>query len=282
MITDRNYNLSRSMAGPRHCDRSQLIGVHCIAADYFRPAADYPAAAFGVAPAIKSYRIPVAEISGKRVAIVRLDGVLTKYGFLGDARGSMALKTDVLKSLGRDDSIDAVMLVIDSPGGTVAGTIDLADAVYAVRQIKPVVAYIEDLAASAAYWIASQGTAVYANNAGAVIGSVGAYFVMIDMSRMFEARGIETVVIRSGANKGVGVAGDTITDSQRQGVQRRVDAIAKLFVAGIGRGRGITAKAIEPMADGSVFPSTMAIAAGLIDGVADFETLLVSIVKGMK
>lgn len=282
MIAERKYNLSRPIAGPRHCERSQLLGVHCIAADYFRPVADYPAAAFGVASAIKSISVPVAEISGKRIAIVRLDGVLTKYGFLGDARGAMVVKADVIRSLGRDDSIDAIVLTIDSPGGTVAGTIDLADAVYAVRQVKPIVAYVEDLAASAAYWVASQATAIYANNAGAAIGSVGAYIVAIDMSRMFEARGIETVVIRSGPNKGIGVPGDKITDSQRQSVQSRVDSVARMFVSAIGRGRGLTAKAIEPMADGSIFPPMMAQTAGLIDGIADFETLLASVAKGME
>lgn len=278
-MTSIRIPLPPYISGQIRCDRSQLLGVHAIEPGHFAPVADMPSSLFGKYQSRNPALVPLVDIDGKRIAIVRIDGILTKWGFLGDARGSMLRHAEVIAGLGRNDDVDAIILVIDSPGGTVAGTADLANVIHAVRQIKPVVAYVEDLAASAAYWIASQCTAVYVNNETALVGSIGVFVVMLDMSKLFTTKGVETIVIRSGPQKGVGVPGDKITDEQRAMVQLRVEGTAGLFIKSVAQGRKLDRRHVVFYADGSVFGPTMATEAKLIDGTTDFNSLLAAIAR---
>lgn len=209
------------------------------------------------------------------VAVVELFGTMTKYGSsLSGAPGSQDLAGAIGELAGRDD-VRAIVLRIDSPGGTVAGTGDLADAVHAAAQRKEVVAVIEDLAASAAYWVASQATSVVANPS-AYVGSIGAYTVLRDWSGADAARGVRTHVVRSGRYKGVGEPGAPIDTDDLADVQRVVDAAHGLFVAAVARGRGtrLSGDQLEDLADGRVWIAGEAVGLGLIDQVGTFETVM--------
>jgi len=209
------------------------------------------------------------------VAVVELFGTMTKYGSsLSGAPGSQDLAGAIGELAGRDD-VRAIVLRIDSPGGTVAGTGDLADAVHAAAQRKEVVAVIEDLAASAAYWVASQASTVVANPS-AYVGSIGAYTVLRDWSGADAARGVRTHVVRSGRYKGVGEPGAAIDTDDLADVQRVVDAAHGLFVAAVARGRGtrLSGEQLEDLADGRVWIAGEAVGLGLIDQVGTFETVM--------
>jgi ClpP class serine protease len=102
-------------------------------------------------------------------------------------------------------------LDIDSPGGTVAGTPELAAAVSALDQKKPVYAFSSGLMASAAYWIASQARAIYATPS-AQVGSIGVVQAVVDRSAAINAAGIKVEVFSVGKYKAMGAPGTPLTD----------------------------------------------------------------------
>jgi signal peptide peptidase SppA len=136
----------------------------------------------------------------KQISVITVRGVLTKYSqFCGPAgTEQMARWIQVANS---DPRIDAIVLRIDSPGGMVAGTETLAGT---IRQTsKPVIAFVDDLAASAAYWLASECDEIIANNTTAQIGSIGVLLSFYDTQPYFEKLGVKfhTVLAPQSENK---------------------------------------------------------------------------------
>jgi signal peptide peptidase SppA len=141
--------------------------------------------------------------------------------------------------------VKAVMLDIDSPGGTVAGTPELAAAISALDQRKPVYAFSSGLMASAAYWIASQARAVYATPS-AQVGSIGVVQAVVDRSAAINAAGIKVEVFSVGKYKAMGAPGTPLTDDQRELIQSNLAEIAGEFHAAVlAKGRAIPAEAME-------------------------------------
>ncbi|MCZ6875535.1 MAG: S49 family peptidase, partial [bacterium] len=175
-----------------------------------------------------------------------------------------------------DDSVSAIMLKIDSPGGHVAGVQSLADTVFRARKSKAIHAHIDDLAASAAYWIGSQANTITANST-AEIGSIGTIAVVHDLSGAASAEGIKVHVITSrGAetHKGAGVPGTEVTDVQLEELQQRVDDINAFFLRSVRRGRLLIGGKLDAVADGRVHIAGEAKKLGLIDQVMSFDAAL--------
>lgn len=219
----------------------------------------------------------VSRVTPEGIAIVQVSGVLMKHVDSLSAGTSTIRLRRALRALASDSEVSGVMLVIDSPGGTVAGTADLAAEVASLAGKKPVVAYIEDLGASAAYWAASQATKVYAN-ATALVGSIGTYMVAYDLSGAAAMRGIRAIVVTTGEFKGAGAEGAEITDAQRAEFQRTVDALNEHFLAGVAQGRRVSIERVRELADGRVHIAAEAQGLGLIDGVRAFGTALQEII----
>lgn len=210
---------------------------------------------------------PVARIEADGVGIVELRGPLAKYGSSMSAAGS-SLKVRRLIQKWRDDpAVKGLLLVIDSPGGTVAGTEDLAAAIRSFAAVKPSVAVIEDLGASAAYWVACSAGKVYANRS-ALVGSIGAYCVLVDSSKAAEQAGLTVHVVRSADGKGAGEDGTAILPEQLADAQRTIDGMHALFVADVARGRKLQPADAAAVADGRVYGADEALAMKLIDGIA--------------
>ena len=170
-----------------------------------------------------------------------------------------------------DDSVHSILLVVESPGGTVAGTSELAKAV--ASSPKPVVAYIEDMGASAAYWVASAATKVYANDS-AYVGSIGTYMVIRDTSQAADKAGIKVHVINAGEFKGAGSAGTEVTDSQLAEFQRVINDTNNLFVEAVASHRGLDLATAKSLADGRIHLAAEAVKLGLIDGVRGIDAVL--------
>src|SRR6185436_13049667 len=135
-----------------------------------------------------------------------------------------------------DPSIKTILLLIDSPGGTIAGTAELADSVAAANKIKPVIAHADDQMASAAYWIASQCRMITSNRT-ALVGSIGTYVEVYDTSKMYENAGVKVHMISTGPHKGALVDGTPVTDDQLAEVQKLVDSLNRHFLAAVSAGR---------------------------------------------
>lgn len=170
------------------------------------------------------------------------------------------------------------MLRIDSPGGSVAGTSDLAEAVKQANAKKPVYAYAEDCCCSAAYWVASQGRRLLSNST-AIVGSIGTFAVVWDSSGMYAEAGIKVHVVASAPLKGAGTDGQAITDEMLADWQREISEINDVFVAGVSKGRSMPIATARDLADGRVHVGANAEALGLIDGVASFDAALKELEK---
>lgn len=141
--------------------------------------------------------------------------------------------------------VKAVMLDIDSPGGTVLGTPELAAAVATLNESKPVYAFSSGLMCSAAYWIASQARAVYATPS-AQVGSIGVVQAVVDNSTALENRGLKVEVFSVGKYKAMGAPGTSLTDDQRELIRSNLSEVARDFHAAVlSRGRAIPAEAME-------------------------------------
>lgn len=208
------------------------------------------------------------------VAQLSLSGPMSKGGSpsLFDGASTVALRRQV-RQAANDPDVTAILLRVDSPGGEVAGTGDLAADVRAAAQHKPLYAYAEDLCASAAYWVASQSNAVYANP-GARVGSIGTYLVVPDSSGLADKLGVRVHVVRAGEHKGAGVDGAPVTDAHLAHFQGQVDDLNAQFVAAVRRGRNMTAEQAAALADGRVYVGAKAREAGLIDGVTSYDNVL--------
>lgn len=153
--------------------------------------------------------------------------------------------SEALREAGERDDIKAVFLNIDSPGGTVAGTPELAAAVKALNGSKPVYAFSSGLMCSAAYWIASQARAIYATPS-AQIGSIGVVQAVIDNTAALDKAGLKVEVFSVGKYKAMGAPGTPLTDDQRELIQSNLAEIAAEFHdAVLSRGRAIPAEAME-------------------------------------
>ncbi len=150
-----------------------------------------------------------------------------------------------LREAGARDDIKAVFLNIDSPGGTVAGTPELANAVAALDTRKPVYAFSSGLMASAAYWIGSQARAIYVTPS-AQVGSIGVVQAVIDNTAALDAAGIKVEVFSVGKYKAMGAPGTPLNDDQRELINSNLADIAGEFHAAVlATGRSIPAEAME-------------------------------------
>jgi signal peptide peptidase SppA len=216
-----------------------------------------------------------------RTAILPISGVLVKHSYLvnGDSqpRGTSTLDARAkLDAAMADPTVEQIVMLVDSPGGSVFGIADLADAIRKADAVKPVTAMIEDIGASGAYWLASQARAVYVNST-AMAGSIGVYTVMVDSSRRADREGLRVELVKAGQHKGIGTAGTAITSGDRQVVQDEVDALYEHFINAVANGRGMNADAVRALADGRIHIGQAAVDLGLADGVTTLDDLLAAL-----
>lgn len=211
-------------------------------------------------------------------AMIPLAGPMTK----GDSKfgGTSTVRTrHMLRQAVRDPEVHHIVLQVYSPGGHVDGVQDLADEVFRIRGQKPIVAHIEDLGASAAYWVASQADRITANGT-AEVGSIGTMAILEDSSKRLERLGITVHVIATGPYKGLGVEGAPVSAEALGYVRQRVEAINAHFLQSIQRGRGLTADGMALVSDGRVHHAAPAARLGLLDAVQDLETTLEDLRRG--
>lgn len=220
----------------------------------------------------------------RNIAVIPVVGLLTKYGGLLSQLFGGTSTVDLRSQLGQAadaTDIDGILLYVDSPGGQSKGNDEAASAVAAAAKKKPVFAYIEDLGASAAIAVISGATKIFAN-APALVGCIGTYSVMVDGSKAAEKSGHVVHVIKAGQFKGMGQYGTEVTDEQLAEAQRIVDSTNSFFLAAIARGRKMTMKQVQELADGRIHPAADAKKLGLIDGVQSFDETLRQLVAASR
>lgn len=211
---------------------------------------------------------------GKNVAVISATGMLMKQRSSAGGTSTVQLRRDLQNAV-RDPNVSAVLLAIDSPGGTTSGTMALANDIKAANRKKPVWAQIEDIGASAAYWIASQASQIFASVATTSAGNIGTYLVIRTKDDGEGKMQASARVFRSGALKGIGE--DEITDEQAAHLQQHVDGINSHFLEAVAKGRGLGKTAMSELADGRLLLANDAQAARLIDGIRPMESTLTAL-----
>jgi signal peptide peptidase SppA len=217
---------------------------------------------------------PAYRVTPEGIAVVDIRGGMMK-GWSKYAECDTLGVRSAVRAATADARARGILLVVDSPGGGVPGTQELADDVMAARQAKPVHAFIDDMGASAAYWVASQAERVTVNALGEV-GSIGVYAVLVDESEAAEMAGVKVHVVSTGGHKGAGVAGTPITEATLTDTQRIVDQVNEAFHAAILRGR--PSLDVSKVATGQVWIGAEAVGLGLVDAVEPMEQAYAALV----
>ena len=131
-------------------------------------------------------------------------------------------------------------------------------------------AYIEDTGASAAYWVASQAKTVAAN-AMAMVGSLGTFTVLYDLSKMAEMEGVQVHVVSTGERKGAAAPGTPVTDEDLAEARKLVEGFDAFFRQGVRQGRGLGAKDASAAWTGAVWLAGEAKGLGLVDRVESLD-----------
>lgn len=157
--------------------------------------------------------------------------------------------------------VRALVLCINSPGGSAMGTPELGAQLAALDERLPVFAYTSDLACSAAYWVMSSARLVFATPS-AMVGSIGTYLAMYDYAEMLKEWGIKLEMFRAGSLKGIGVMGKEYTDEERAFLSGRVQRINAGFTGHVRAMRGDIA---DSTMQGQWFDGAEAVGLGLVD-----------------
>lgn len=209
------------------------------------------------------------------VAVLPIAGATMKIRSKYGGTSSVDVRNAIRKAAA-DDNISAILLHIDSPGGTVAGTDALARDVADANKRKPVYAHIEDMGASAAYYVASQTRRITASPT-SLVGSLGTRMAIVDSSEAAASEGLRVYDISTGEFKGAGLEGTKITDRQLAYFQSIVDEGGKHFKAAVMLGRGFDQAKTDALFDGRVHDAEVAKQLGLIDEVSTFDAAMAAI-----
>ena len=213
------------------------------------------------------------------LAIITMNGPMMKGQSKFGGVSTVATRQMVREAVARDD-VKEILMIVESGGGSVSGTKELADDVHAANENKKVTAYINDIGASAAYWVASQASMIYSNQM-AEIGSIGVVAVVEDTSGMYDREGVKVHVISTGSMKGAFADGAPVTEEMLADLQDKVDQINIVFKGSIVAGRGIDSAKLDSIADGRTYTASKSLELGLIDGIKTLEEVVANIKTGI-
>ncbi len=175
-------------------------------------------------------------------------------------------RAELLAEIADDSDIKALIVRINSPGGTMAGSEALFLSLSAVARQKPVIAVMDGTAASGGYMAALAAEHIIARNS-TITGSIGVILQTADVSEMLADLGIMTEAIKSAPLKGVPSPFEPLDESGRAASQAIVDDMYDLFVGLVAERRGLEPAAATALADGRVFTGRQAVANGLVDEI---------------
>lgn len=211
--------------------------------------------------------IAVAAIAGRfaqtnsadthdQIARVQIIGAITTH----------AARLRTIEALGEDDDVKAVILSINSPGGTTAGGEELYEAILVLSAQKPVVAVVHEVGASAAYMAAIATDRIFARRL-SIVGSIGVLFQHVNAGKLLDTIGIEFDKVQTGPLKAEPDISDPLAGPARVSLQALVDDSFEWFVDIVAERRGMTRARALTLADGRIVTGRMGVEAGLIDAI---------------
>jgi protease-4 len=220
----------------------------------------------GVAPGEVGLR------SGPRIALVFGDGAIVQ----GDARGpvtrgfSADVVSQALEDAAEDEGIRAIVLRVNSPGGSPLASDQVWRAVRAARKHKPVVASMADAAASGGYYVASAADAIVAEPA-TITGSIGVFLQRFSLAGLYQKLDVTTDVFARGRLAGIGASSEPLAPEERERIRELIAASYDDFLARVSTGRGLPRDAIDAVGQGRVFLGEAAREARLVDEIGGLD-----------
>ncbi len=198
-----------------------------------------------------------------------------KIGVL-EIKGVIESSEEVLKELKafeEDSTIKAILLRIDSPGGSVGASQEIWKEVLRIREKKPVVASLGNVAASGAYYVACAASKVVANP-GTLTGSIGVVMYFTDLEELMRKIGIKTHVIKSGSYKDTGSPFRGLTPQEKELLQGLLNEVHEQFVKAVSQSRNLPIEKAKEIADGRLLSGEEALRLKLVDELGSFEDAL--------
>lgn len=216
--------------------------------------------------------------SGPKILMLGIDGVIRdvpqrSQPFGPEPESMLARLTEELDRARGDDDVRALLLRINSPGGSVTASDVLYEEILRFKRERgvPVVAQIMGLGTSGAYYVAMSADRVLAQRT-SVTGSIGVIFVGVSFAGLMEKLGIEDQTLTAGENKAAGSPLRRMTPEQKDRFESVLNDMHDRFKEVVARGRpGLDAERIASLADGSIFSGVQARANGLVDEIGDLE-----------
>lgn len=212
--------------------------------------------------------------SGDAIAVIPIDGVIAGTGSAGVITPEDFLRT--FEQAEKDDNVKAIVLRIDSPGGTVAASEEIAS--YVRDSDKPVVVTVGDVCASGAYMVASQATKVFALP-GSAVGSIGVITDIPNVSGLLDKVGVKFTVVKAGKYKDAGSPYRALTKEEQALIQGSVDQVYDQFIELVADGRGLPRSDVESMATGWAWNGEDARDMGLIDATGTYRDAMAEAAK---
>lgn len=229
--------------------------------------------------------VPVTKLI-ETVVVIPVLGVLAhRMNLMTAMSGGMSTQMlgQAVRAAVADPAVTAVLLDVDSPGGNVFGLQEAADVIYTARGTKPIIAVANALAASGAYWIASQADQFLMTPSGQV-GSIGVIATHVDRSKQAEMLGLKHTIVTAGRFKG-SEANDLVPmdDPTREALQRKVDQYYDAFVRAVARGRGVAQRDVrEGFGEGRMLTARDAVTARMVDVIATIDEALDALLGGKR
>jgi protease-4 len=206
-----------------------------------------------------SSALPV--VGSDKVALVRLEGLLV----------SSEDVVDELNDYAEDDSIKAIVIRIDSPGGGVVVSQEIYNAVRnAKNEGKKIIVSMGTVAASGGYYVAAAADKIVANP-GTLTGSIGVKMEFANIEKLLEKIGVRGMVVKAGAYKDIGSPFRDMTDQEKQLLQAVIDDVHSQFIEAVADGRKMPAADVRAIADGRIFTGRQALDLKLVDQLGDLK-----------
>jgi len=223
-----------------------------------------------VATVALAFLVVNMALSGDRMTLGSLGGHVGLVELVGEIDDSDTV-VDQLERLQHDPGVRAIVLRIDSPGGGVAASQEIYEAVRKVREEgKPVVASMAGVAASGAYYVACAADSIVCNP-GTLTGSIGVIMSFPNTEELFRKVGLKLEVVKTGKFKDIGSIWRPMTDDERTLLQGVLSNVYDQFVDAIVEGRNLEKKDVLPYADGRVFSGNQALDYGFVDRLGDLD-----------
>lgn len=215
---------------------------------------------------------PGKGLSGAKIAIIEVEGLLANAqsggSFIGPRENRLSLFVQQLDRARRDAAVKAVVLRINSPGGTVTASDAMYDLLHRFRREtgKPVIASCQEVAASGGYYVACAADAIMAQPT-SVVGSIGVIFSSLNVEGTMNLVGLKPEVVKSGRLKDMASPFKPLVGEERQIVQDMLDSYHRRFIAAVRAGRNLPDDpvALADKTDGRIFTGEQAKALGLVD-----------------